>query len=501
MVPAASQALLYSDFEQAALLPGFQSGQEATRRGEDFLQPTRPSSRLGFNRTILSTNSPEAFPDSRAVQWSHSLFQSVGISDLRLSSIKPHLQAKADVKAMEPATLTPVGTGQECQTLNANNPKSQDFVRNSVSRDCIGSPVAPSKSPKGPPPPVSRLCFPFVTTSSRRNKAPPSPPPTRHKYSCFPSPMSPSSTGRSLPKHQRHNYRQHGYSRLALQQIKWFWSTREEDWEGYTMYHHDALPYEGVPPKGNQSLPTSRPSTPPRLLQTDVFSEDLPSLTIHPRRGDISALRDPYCVHIDRCFANVPTWTIGKTIWMHEMHMVTDERNTDFRLSSHEDVSDAESECEFEMSTSTGFSDDSDSTLVESESETDLPNILASKLDIKASNQFESGQLFEGGSSLLIGSHLPCNISNLDVGHWFRTVNVLHAKASPRFTARTKKGRPLNWYRRWELLVELSRGAWDRTHQFFETPAPAPLLEYGLCASNTRRFFLMHKEMDSEDDA
>ncbi|PPQ93833.1 hypothetical protein CVT25_013542 [Psilocybe cyanescens] len=495
MVPVTSQASLYPDSEQAAELSDFQSGQESIRSRE-AVHPSRPSSRLDFNRTILSPTSSEVHPDSGAVQWSHSLFQSLGISNLRLSSIKPHPQAKADT--MEPATLMPVATGEKCDRLNSNDHSTSISTYNSVPHDCIGSQVAPRKSPKTSPPPVSRLCFPFVTTSPRRNKPPP-PPPTRHKYSCFPSLMSPSSTGRPLPKHQRHNYRQHGYSRLALQQIKWFWSTREEDWEGYNMYHHDVLPYEGVPSKGNLSLPPSHPSA-PRMLRTSISPEILPPMTIHPRRGDISALRDPYCMHIDRCFADVPTWTISKTLWMHELHMAVDERNADARHTPQEDFSDAESESELEMSVSTGFSDDSDATLVESESETDLPNLLANKLDIKAKDQSEQGRMLEAGSSSTAISQSFFNSSGhtLDIGHWFRSVNLVHTKAPSGFAGRTKSGRLTNWYRRWELLMELSRGDRNRRHLFSETVAPP--LDIGPRVNNTRRFFLGHKETEADED-
>ncbi|KDR75636.1 hypothetical protein GALMADRAFT_248223 [Galerina marginata CBS 339.88] len=486
----------YSNSNQDAGLLNFPKDL-GSHRSTEGVYPSRPSSRLGFNRTILSTNLPDPSPDSKAIQWSHSLFQNVGISDLHLSPSKHRPPTKNEM--VDPAYLNPLDNTK-------NEASFKSLNKNLTSSDCpddfARSPVVPRKSPKNSPPSVSRLCFPFVTTPSpRRNKPPPPPPPPRHKYSCFPSLMSPVSPGRPSPKHQRHSYRQHGYSRLALHHVKWFWSMREEEWEGPNPHLHDTSAYGGISPAG---------ATPPVHLSSPCsthphVSQSLPPITVHPRRGDIAALRDPYCMHIDRCFIGLPTWTIGKTLWMYDLHLATEQRVSRQQILSDEDGSDADSESETETSTSTGFSDDSDTTLVESESETDLPQLLKFNIGNAPKGKDDGDEREKGSASSSsrplhqISPGFSSDQHILDNDTWLKTMKDITSKLQT--SDKNKAQWATTWYRRWELLVELSRHDRDRRHSMFEMNAPP--LEIVPSPKNDipgRRFLLGPESTKSDDD-
>lgn len=138
----------------------------------------------------------------------------------------------------------------------------------------------------------------------------------------------------------RHQYTDHGYSRQGFSHIRRFWELREDAWA-----------YDGYSPE----LSEEESITPPSM---------------HPRRGDVSALRDPYCAHVDRCFAKLPVWTMSKTLWMFDIHVGATRPKAIPKSAS----TDSETENEEDMfgsivSVKTKASEDSDSTLVESESE------------------------------------------------------------------------------------------------------------------------------------
>jgi len=239
------QEINYLISGQGVDIPKSSSSNRSTEDGN----PSRPSSRLGFNRTMLSPS--DSMPDSEAIQWSHTLFQNVGIPELRLSSIKTPPQARSDMVGNAVKELN----GNALDDVHSSSIASSPLSRASSDRnqpDFERSQAVPPKSPKKSPPSVSRLSFPFVTTPSpRRNKqptpTPPSPPPSpppRHKYSCFPSLLSPFSPNKPSKKLERHNYPEHGYSRVAIQHVKWFWSMREQEWNGSRNFQRESI-YEG----------------------------------------------------------------------------------------------------------------------------------------------------------------------------------------------------------------------------------------------------------------
>lgn len=459
MDPVISHGVSLPTAEQDADLADSPQNIDSNRNCHDA--PTsRPSSRLGFNRPILSTCTPDVPADSEAAQWSRSLFQNVGIAELRLSSIKQHSTTKMDVSI--PVCAPPPPESAESTELNSSSDEDEagETGSTTTAENEATSPIVPRKSPS-----VSRLCFPFVTTSStRRKKAPPIPPPTRHKYSCFPSLMSPVPSGRPFPKHPRHSYREHGYSRTALQHVKWFWSIREDSWEGSDTRSLNVKAYEGI---SRDNAPVASPvsQAPPTVVQGYSSPQPVNTMSVHPRRGDISALRDPYCAHIDRCFAGLPIWTINKTLWMHDIHMATGMRRQQ-GVSDYDDSSDGEHELETSLSTS--FSDDSDATLVESENEADPPRTPSELLKVivvrsKVNVNFEETQAGKVGPSSisLFANQSPSKRTNgalvLNKTSWSRSMNTVAKAQRPRNLDPIKPPWLSNWYRRWELLVDLSR--------------------------------------------
>lgn len=316
-----------------------------------------------------------------------------------------------------------------------------------------GLPVAPRKS-------VSRLCFPFVTTS-RRKKAPPSAqsPPTRHKYSCFPTKLSPFFTERPAPVHQRHKYHHHGYSLLALEHVKSFWSMREETWQGS---------------KGDKS---SKAYSPPSKITAVHLSKhlcEMPAQTsvpmsIHPRCGDISALRDPVCVEVDRFFISIPSWTLIKTLWMHDLHLAA-ESSTRLQILWDEDISDANSEPDWDVSRSTSscnFSDDSETTLVDSE--TELESYPGQENMISNDPKFLPTDIQDDVRSTFTTpafSPLPSpSLSRLDLDKIAQFSSIFIKPIIPRVLS-SNPSWAADWHHRWKILKTLSQHNTDRKTRF-----------------------------------
>jgi len=215
-------------------------------------------------------------------------------------------------------------------------------------------------------------------------------------------------------------------------------------------------------------------------LRIDPIRQTAPPMTVHPRRGDISALRDPYCTQIDRCFVDSPTWTIDKAIWIHDLDIADAKRNTGVQDTSDGDSEsdDGESENELETSTSTHSCDDSDATLVESENECDQPNLGTSTANAipKSKTKFDKiqddgdrtppagGVAGQSSSSLLSGRLI------LDRVSWSRATKYFNSKS--RNADNQKPMWATDWYHRWEFLVDLARQDTDRVHTMFEGAAP-----------------------------
>ena len=412
---------------------------------DDENHPSRPVSRLGFNRPALSPERHESH-NSEAIQWSRSLFQSIGISNLRLPNLKTHSEHALETDALETDISSSAHSTSDIGDISGIK---EDFESPYGNEDMSKYAMVVRK-PSTSPLPVSRLSFPFVTTPSpRRDKATPSlRPHRRHKYSCFPSSMSPEPAAYPSPSppRPRHSYRQHGYSRLALQHLKWFWSLREHEWEASNTDLRSANPYNGVS--------DVEPVVVHHVPAPYAYVVRTSPTTIHPRRGDITALRDPFSFHIDRYFSDLASWTFGKILWMIDMHASMEKRKLE--VDMEQDVSDEESESELETSASTGFSDDSDSTLVESESEGDLLNLRNAILDSSIPMINDDAELPQ-----------VLSVGYLDNTKWSQSVYThisrLDRKDLPWAT---------NWYGRWAFLIDISRADKNRKHLLFDPAAP-----------------------------
>lgn len=302
------------------------------------------------------------------------------------------------------------------------------------------------------------------------------------------SPLSLNSLNTDSPSLRqspsRHSYGNHGYSRHALYQIKGFWAAREDEWlqrearlngsKSFDLF--DDIPSELSHPRECYSTCdpsmalTFRPSSP-------RVPPPLPPLSIHPRRGDISALRDPYCAHIDRCFVGMPLWTMSKTLWMFDLHSSSRSESDQLSGEGFAEAGDYLPDEEqlpaelLDRPYSAGFSDDSDSTLVESDGEVDSPT----------SDTFsESDYHYNGNSEGILDvcnvyspslSEAECSSANHAIKHVIQKSQSIEeeplATSKPPFCARlyghsrqksvvafASKGPPI-WYRRWEVLLEL----------------------------------------------
>ncbi|KAF9239786.1 hypothetical protein BU15DRAFT_46225 [Melanogaster broomeanus] len=158
---------------------------------------------------------------------------------------------------------------------------------------------------------------------------PAAPPGVDAQKSTLPSPISA----------QRPGYSHHGFSRSALLHQKSFWNSRHEEWmEWRSCVEEDEARRQASAAKNarigitiaepcmNVGGPPPHIRNPPSGMERDL--QDCPPGTyeqhvyapIYPRVGDISALRDPYSVNVDRCLSKFPLWTIHKMLYMFDMH-------------------------------------------------------------------------------------------------------------------------------------------------------------------------------------
>ena len=325
-----------------------------------------------------------------------------------------------------------------------------------------------------------------------------------------------STTSIRLPP-QKLNHHNHGYSKHALHHIKSFWIMREGRWAEYDGDQRDSSAYDGIvnlgQPSRSDGYDPLRSLTQRNLTQRLKMKSPLPRasalppMSIHPRRGDIASLRDPYCAHIDRCFVNLPSWTLAKTLYMFDLHVGYEwQKRRAASMSKHcrdgstcsdqllqkynspmtDTMDDADVESESESlgtSASVVSSDDSDSTLVESEIEGDLE-----QEDYSAFGSFMSDASLSSPSgsseSDLATPRLKCSSTfysqteqvspKCPISPMCPSPMLYGQMQSPRakffstFNDDVDSTTPwaTNWYRRWEILMELLRFNWGQD-QFF----------------------------------
>ncbi|KAF9455920.1 hypothetical protein BDZ94DRAFT_500867 [Collybia nuda] len=499
--------------------------------------PPRPSSRLSFNRTMID-NPLFTEEETTALHMSISgprwLPRKMGMTNIDKTDMDiTALASSSDggfFDTSSPSTLPEV-------VISDNN-----NVDSNEGEDDVGSEVDTCETSDDEEDEFPFSSFERLQSASDYPPFAPSPADCNSwtlqpKYSCLPSPLSPlyipakPYSFRHTPL--RHVYRQHGYSRHSLLHLKWFWANREDEWMARADRLRNSKTYD--------NLSIFRDAAPPPALRYPGYrafalsdgshsSQDntprLPPMSIHPRRGDVLTLRDPYCMHIDRFFVGMPLWTMGKMLWMYDVHVASETRH---RVATgkykpeilHDDTEDdfyeeEQSEGEsVETAGSVDSSDDSDTTLVESESEDDLSRCVKSNgrdtleddVELVKTDQFTGS---DNNPSLRIygSSSLPFKRSRNDNS----VSGALLASATPRQNQTTTcsntdpksldKTRPpwiTCWYRRWDLLTELVRN--DRE------PPTEPHNPSTTSSNNTKssKFYLADDEswsdvLDLDDD-
>ncbi|KAG6837132.1 hypothetical protein H0H93_014037, partial [Arthromyces matolae] len=305
------------------------------------------------------------------------------------------------------------------------------------------------------------------------------------KFSCLPSPLSPRHTMPHNPspsfRHtpHRHRYRHHGHSRHALLHLKWFWACREDLWMEHKARMFEAKAYDGLSifssVSPNLRLPGGYVPVPPHPSATPEPppappTAQLPPLTIHPRRGDLSALHDPYSMHIDRYFVGMQLWTMSKTLWMFDVHMASGELTCEEPKARVVDdlFEEPLEEDSIETSDSNAFSDDSDSTLVESDNEQDSPrrDVSGSELSSETVNDPKSYPEQDRDSP----PDTPC----------FGAASS-QSKSSPAWAT--------TWYHRWEVLLQLCVENKPKVEQS-DLERPRALLSRSRPGRLQQRFFI-----------
>lgn len=513
--------------------------------------PSRPISRLSFNRTMI--DSPLFTEEettalhttiSGTSRWTRGLLRTMAMMSVdKMGMDITTLASSSDDGLFDhssPSLLSDLA-GENFDYDRSNSNGDEDNARLELEfnySSCEISEDEEDESSRSPSQHTqSTFEFPSFDT----------PPPTdcsswtlRPKYSCLPSPLStiydPAKPYSFRHTPRRHVYRQHGHSRHSLLHLKWFWAIREEEWVARTARIRDSQAYDGlsifrgVVPPPTLRFPGCRAFGLPDGSQSPQENPpQLPPMSIHPRRGDLLTLRDPYCMHIDRFFVGMPLWTMGKMLWMYDLHVATEARN---RLLTGErkakrlygDTEDNSYEAEqseeesVETSGSADSSDDSDTTLVESESEGDLSGYAVSsgydiledvglvKTDQCIGNNNPSSRL--AGSSFLLFKR-PRNADTVSI-----TLSAPGTPGQTQITTSSNSHSPSSdkirppwitcWYRRWDLLAELVR---DNRHPLVEPHNPSAPPSSPSGKVNTPRFYIPDDEnwsdvvdLDNDDD-
>ncbi|KAF4583562.1 hypothetical protein EYR38_002315 [Pleurotus pulmonarius] len=458
-------------------LVGAHSNSEFSDDGANELPP-RPTSRLGFNGSDDEDDDDDVEPSRNRAgsvfEWTLGLFT---------------------------ATQT---SPDDAANLDSSDSDEEDAGADYGS-ELLLFPPPPRPSPERSPPPEYH------------------PPPTMQfdevaHFSCLPSPLSPCYLVEPYPSRPkspilpRHDHRHHGRSHNALLHFKWFWSMREEQWQDQDLEAQEAdkLSRSSTTRQSLPSLTKTSFQKSKKLKQASRFSP----LSIHPRRGDILALRDPYCALVDRCFAELPMWTMAKTLWMFDLQMgleILAHRNTDSSDSEYGAGCAFRTRDARALSTSSGASDDSDVTLVESEIDVDedmepveeltLNDMEDTSVSMERPPDAETSSSKGTSNDTILKPHPPSRVS-------------LSSHTKSRFASRPPYFNPsfpsvarslgyhhkshsvgweTDWYRRWDLLTDIIR--LDRDYSSRQSASPK-----ASCSSlgdTSRRFFFA---VDDEGD-
>jgi hypothetical protein len=225
-------------------------------------------------------------------------------------------------------------------------------------------------------------------------------------------------------------YAHRGYSNRGFNFMRKVWGDRPDD-------HHDesdpAPEIEMGPEPGVDALASGShhfPMAPPITM------------TMYPRTGDLVSLRNPWGMHVDRCFWSTPMHMIHKLLWMFAVHAGVSSREEMEQGRMGEEAPGAGGVVEDDdESQSTGSTDGSDRTLVEEGSEEKL-GWCRSEEDV-VMGVVEGNGADKGGSVPLPSPPAP--------------PRALPTDRIP-MTRRTRTYEPrwaLTEYARWRLLIEM----------------------------------------------
>ncbi|KIY47427.1 hypothetical protein FISHEDRAFT_74726 [Fistulina hepatica ATCC 64428] len=434
--------------------------------------PSRPVTRLGFNEDDDDEGS-FVRPGSSLNKWTRSLFQKIGIGSL---SSQPHetspLRASRSAQSCEESDdfdMDIIAASQEhAESLCSSSSSSLELEDiNLDDDDAIPDDVSEPSSDETD---LSECLDPRFVIRALPPLLTPLVEDTFRKYTCPPSPLAagPSIQTMDTPQHLQPD---HGHSRHSFSHIKWFWMMRRVNWEEFVFERA----YGGI------SLPEPCPPWHHSPQNADSTEPPLPPLSIHPRRGDLTTLRDPYCAHIDRCFVQLPLWTISKTLFMFDVHTACQSLEQHFQqdsssseLSEGDDTSFDDSASLISVPTSsTDLGGDSDTTLVDSDAEDDT----------------WQGPLRQAGT--VVKPLQDC----LSL-HSASTSNA--ESSSPTSEQSAFQIWETDFYRRWEILMELMRHNQQSSPEI-NVASPTPTSSHIAVFPGKRpRFFVGAGEDDDE---
>lgn len=358
------------------------ASQIASDISDEPAEPLRSPSRLGFSFSHSDGGCDGTVEDVEALgklKWTFGLFQA----------------EEDDDESSESVTIA--ADASFCSSSSSELEDASSSEGSDEDEDEAAGPIlfhkAPAKSPLAKAPLVRPSPAPLLALS----------------------PLAPHYSNHRNPSPRPLEISHHGLSQSSLTHQKWFWRNRYDEWVAWEaeaeVDSESADAYGGIAVLsgtcGERHLypPRSPPPSPPAPSPTL-------NPRIFPRMGDLSALRDPHSVSIDRCFCHFPMWTMHKTLYLFDMHhRSTDQKteNIDEGITAGASLSEEEVG---DITLAAGDDDESDVTVVSSRS----------------------------SSAKTKCASLPGDADEADSD--FHTSDGVRAWE-------------ISWYARWELLIEL----------------------------------------------
>ncbi|KZP16911.1 hypothetical protein FIBSPDRAFT_865442 [Athelia psychrophila] len=464
-MPSHSSKSLFTDITNT-LNDDMPASDASSEISEEDLGILRSPSRLGFSFAQSDGGCEGDLADAetrRKLRWTFGPFNTVG-EDEHESENSP---IQADISFSS-------SSSSELDDASSEDSGSDDEERAALFTMFPTTPVIPPPVPKRPTRPSPAPLLALSPLSPHYHHVPNSP---------------------SDPPKITH----HGLSHSSLSHQKWLWQHRYDEWIAWEADMDDAeSPNSGESAYGGIAMLPGTcgqkimfpPRSPPPPAPSPPPPTPAPNSKIFPRMGDLSALRDPYSAAIDRCFCRFPLWTMQKALFMFDMH-----HRASALSEIHINDGDAHEIEEPEMDspkhgsliniTITEVAPESDSPEPEANGELE-PNGDLTLLSINDSDSDLT--VFSPSNSCVSSAKTKCSSlpeDDEDSGDFHTSDGV--------------RAWEINWYARWELLIELiKRDALSRhgnADSQFKPPAPRP--------DPGPRFFLAEEEeaeWDDEDD-